>query len=490
MNENVYRNHPTVMVQNIFTLAVILIFIALPYIMDPNAPKIILYAILAIVIVWILIVFISWKRTTITFEAEQAVVESNVFYKKRKVIPYSKIASANVVRNVFNRIFGTTRLQININSSHNAAMPEASFVFKKELADQLRAELMSGIFKQEYKTEEEEMHESALKFNESDAILYGMIGKSSWSFMNAIFWGAFSLISAIYTSGGGLVISLLMLGISSIIPIISQILRYFNFKVYRVDDKIHIQHGMIETYRTSFEVKRINAVRVKRPYFARLLHKCCIEAEVVGINAVGKETTPLLSLLIREDQLDEAMKALVPEFIREMPTHKQPADAKFPLASRSTYAVIAWLAIMAYPCWWLYYYDEPLTQMSQSTVDIISILMIAGTLTIAVLAYVSAYISYKKREFGMDEDMFILVNGVLDRETVIMQYDRVQITEVYNTPMARRFGLAKIEVSLLSSSGAKNIRSGYFEEAELSKISDKVMERLSDGRYDYRMTEM
>lgn len=490
MNERKYRNHPTVMIQNTILLVVILGFIIISFMKDSNVPIGATYFILAIFIIWELLVFISWKRTTITFESDQAIVESNVFYKKKKTIPYSKIASANVVRSVFNRIFGTTRLQININSSHNAAIPEASFVFKKDLADQIRTELMSGIFKQEYKTENENSFESVLKFKGSDAILYGVIGGSSWSFLYALFFGAFSLISVIFTSGGGLIISLMMLLVSSLIPMVSLIFRYYNFKVYRLDDKIHLQHGLIETYRTSFEVKRINAVRVRRPYFARLLHRCCIEAEVVGINAIGKETTPLLCLLIKEEQLDEAMKALVPEFMRDIKTHVQPETAKFPLVSKTTYVMIAWVILMAYPYWWIYTYTGTIGNLPDYSVTVLKYLTIVGTAAVVALFYFGAFVSYKKREFGMDDEMFVLINGILDRETLTVQYDRVQITDVFATPMSRRFGLARIDISLLSSAGAKTVRSGYFDEQELSMISNKIMERLADGRYDYKATEI
>jgi len=46
--------------------------------------------------------------------------------------------------------------------------------------------------------------------------------------------------------------------------------------------------------------------------------------------------------------------------------------------------------------------------------------------------------------------------------------------------------LARINVSLLSSMGKMKIQSGYFERDMLDKVSDIVLERLANGKYDYR----
>ena len=87
----------------------------------------------------------------------------------------------------------------------------------------------------------------------------------------------------------------------------------------------------------------------------------------------------------------------------------------------------------------------------------------------------------------MGKDLFTFVNGIIDRETSIISYDRVQIIEIRSSHIARHFGLAKCKISLLSSMGERNIMSGYFPETELSKVSDRIMDRLRDGEYDYRL---
>lgn len=492
MTDRTYKNHPTVMIQN--TILVVFVFAMMSLsLMKPGAhvDMMLIYGAIAVFIILELFIVYAWKKTTITFEPDQIVVDSNVIYKRRKTIPYSKIASANVVRTVFNRILGTTTLQININSATNAARPEASFVFKADLAEKLRGELMSGLFKQTYDPKKEKEYESVLKFNGWDSVLYGMIGKSSFSFLSSVFWGAYSVISLLFFNTGSFIFALMMLIFSGIMPIISLILRYCNFRVYRVDNTMRIEHGLIQTYRTSFEITRINAVRVRRPLFARLMHKCCIETEVVGINAMSDDVTPLISLLINEDQLEYAMQELLPEFIRDIPVHKQPAKAKLPTYMRTTYVAVAWLALLGSLTAWLFLFMEPIEgSITASQIEIFGYLTAVITVLGIVFLYWGAFTAMNRFEFGMGGDMFTIVNGIVDRSTTTVQYDRVQISSLYATPMPRRFGLARANISMLSSAGARTVKSGFFEKEELEKISATMLSRLADGEYDYRMTEI
>ena len=86
----------------------------------------------------------------------------------------------------------------------------------------------------------------------------------------------------------------------------------------------------------------------------------------------------------------------------------------------------------------------------------------------------------------MGEEIFMFIIGGYDRETDFIRYDKVQMTRVSNGPIQRRFGVSRCTVSLMSSMGAKNITSGVFFTNELERVSDEIMARIRDGRYDYR----
>jgi len=82
------------------------------------------------------------------------------------------------------------------------------------------------------------------------------------------------------------------------------------------------------------------------------------------------------------------------------------------------------------------------------------------------------------------------VNGAVDRETVTMNYDRVQMVVTVKGPIARLFDVARGNIYLLSSIGGSSITSGYFPERDLNTIGEIVMERIASGDYDYRKNSL
>lgn len=469
MNDRQLRNHPTVIIRNSISVVIIVAVIMFSF-FENGVGSLGLFALVVMVASIILILVLSWARTTISFEDDEIITEHNLFYKKKKTIPYSKIASVNVTRNVFDRVFGTTTLSININSSRNASIPEASFAFKTDLADRIRSELTAHIFDQNYNPAKEHEFESVMKFTSADAVLHGIIGTPTWQLAYTFGFLAYSIFSLIFLEAGGFVISFIMLICGGIIPIASLIIRYANFKVYRVDDTIRLQHGAIQTYRTSFDIARINAVRVRRPLFARMMHKACLEAEVVGISPVGgdKATTPMLCLMVNEDKLPYIMEKLIPEFMVDIPREKQPKQSVYPMLFKSTiFSAVTACITAAY-----------LVTANPDPLSVKFILPSACALMLIVLSYVSVFLSMKHKEIGFGDDMFEMVNGIVDTYTMTIQYDRIQISEISASTMVRKLGLGKCTVSLLSSAGQHSVRTGYFSDDELEKISKTMLDRL------------
>lgn len=486
MSEGPYRNHPTVLVQSFFTALFIGAMVYLP--MRKQMPPDLVGAAIAptaLIIAFFMIFFIgSWSKRTITIEDSQIVEESNFIFKRRKVVPYDRIASANIVRNVFNRIFGTVNLQITINSSQNAQEPNINFTFGLAIGERIRADIMKRTFDQEYTAAEEVLHESDIVFRGSDAILYGLIGASSWNSVFGLVMFMYSIISLLLDSTGGFLFGMFMLFINTVIPMVSLMLRYYNFKVYRVGDNIRIEHGLIQTYRTSFDVKKINAVRIRRNMFARLFGRCSIEAEVVGISVASKDVTPIICLLISEERLNDAMSRLLPEFVCDIPVSPEPKSGVLAHLSRTTIYSLVFALFACVPILPFFFYipTDPVPSYRMAVLYI----YIASVVAIIIGAYAVSLTAHRINRFGVGEDKFRVVAGAVDRTDTIMQYDRVQMNEVFSSPIARRHGLARCRIYQLSSVGKRIETTGFFKENELEKVSDTVMDRIITGKYDYR----
>lgn len=460
MADEKVRLHPTIIVENSVKVlsSVIVILIASVALIDIST---ILGVLTLAFAMTLLFYYRQWRRTTVQFGETDVVVERDTLFKLKKTIPYHRVASVNVNRGIANRLFGTSRLLININSGTNAMIPEAVLTFDRDTAERLQTRVSRHLHDEVDSADEEELPAA---FTLGDVVIHGLFSVSTYQAILGSIFLAYSIfeISASTSegvgAGGGAMISLMAFVGILIMPMISLMLRYYDYRVYRRGDTIYLQHGLVRTYKTSFPISRINAIRVKSTLPARLLGRSCIEAEVVGLISEGeKGSNPVLCLLKDDAVQQRVLRELVPEFVYERRPNKQPLGAKRVLQTK---VVVASLAVL------------------------IATAMIGGALTvIAVLVVVAMVyamqVSYRITEFDAGGELFSFVNGAVDRETVIMNYDKVQMVWITQGPIARIFGVSRGSVYMLSSTGSSSITSGYFPESLLNSINKIVMGRIA-----------
>lgn len=481
-----YRNHFSALVQStLSTVLVIAIIFLTTYVTSPSKENwwelnqwlwIIIFFLLATVFVSIRI----WMRTTYEFGPTELIVNKDTFFKNKTRIQYSKMATINVRRNIINHIFGTTTLMFNVNSSVNSMSAEASITLISDEADRLREIVSSRIFNKEMEVEADHEEKTLVNVSNFDVILHGFFGQPTASSALGLVFLAYSIIGTFFTGSGGL-LGFLMFGITSVIPWVRTILRYYNYRIYRVEDTIVVESGLISNYRSSFKINKVNCVRIREPLFARLMGRSLLEAEVVGL--ADSEGLPLLCPLKNKRIVDELAQQLVQEFLFETSHNVQPRKSLFPtLFIRVVLALIAVAAGISVHL----YAQEYMDPWSPLTVHLFNAVIVAITVAAPILLIIHGFLAQRYREFEKGEETFMFVTGAYDRQREFMRYDKVQFCTVLSGPVQRRFGVARCKVHLMSSRGARAVQSGLFDRQELESISEEVMARIRDGRYDYR----
>ncbi|MCE5296606.1 MAG: PH domain-containing protein [Euryarchaeota archaeon] len=482
------RFHPSVVLENLMRFAIFAVIFLLVSVEE--RPIEAFLAIGGLLGVAAIILFLRWRRTTVQFNENELIVERNTIFKMKRSIPYSKIASINVNRTIISRMFGTSRLQVNVNSSSNATVPEAVLVFKKDLADRIRNHLSRNMYDSEPVIEAEQG--SVVNVDNTDVLVHGLFSQSTMQTISGFIflaWSIFEMYSdAGGSTGGSSALSLGMFFFVTVVPSVMLIVHYANFKVYRVKDTIYLQHGLISTYRTSFNVSRINAIHVKSTMASRLMGRSYIEADVIGLGSSKDSQRPVLCLLKRNDVIEAVLKDLVPEFVYDRNIIVQPKGAKKAIAAKASLGS-AFVAVMAAALTWVVGTTDR-TGLSGIERTVVENMFIAAGAAIVLAIILWGYRSYRVKELSLGEDLFTFVNGVVDRRRTTMCYDKVQIVNVSKGPLARRFGLAVGSISLLSSKGSVSVSSGYFTEADLNKVHETVMQRLVNGKYDHRANEI
>ena len=477
------RCHPSVIVEKSLPILAVLAALVVQFEKSGVLPAL---AVLAIGL--LLFNYRQWSRTTIRFNETDVVVERDTLFKLKKTLPYAKIASVNVNRGIANRLFGTSRLQININSGSSAMVPEAVLTFKQDMAEEIRAAIAERLSESEAAQEEDAAAEPLATFSPADVVVHGLFSVSTYQTLFGSVFLVYSLLQLYSSAGlaadGRALASLVFFFIVQLGPSVSLIFRYYNYKVYRRGKTIFLQHGLIRTYKTSFDVSRVNAVRVKSTLAARLLHRSWIEVEVVGLSSGGGESLrPVLCLLKDDATQQRLLRELVPEFVYDRSPERQPAGARRMLLIRAATFSLALALAMAYPSLRVYHEAADLAGTAGAVLPwVLPLATLLGALAIFYATHVSCRIT----EFDTGKDLFAFVNGAVDRETVVMNYDKVQMVRITRGPVAGLFGVARAEVDLLSSTGGASISSGYFSESRLGAIGETVMERIASGEYDWR----
>lgn len=424
-----------------------------------------------------------WRLTHYRLTPNGLEKKRETWFRLDKTVPYGKIASVNLKRMIFNRILGTSIVEVHANSGPSAIVAEAQIYLKAEDAERLRAELnarISGEIKEDvFQDKVEAEFESLLKFTAKDSIIQGIFGVPTSNLLASFFFLFPTAISFFTDSQEVAWTFMLIVLFSYLVPVVATILKYYDFGVRRIGDTIHIKHGAIRNYASSFETVKVNAIRVRKPFFARIIGKSCIEAEVVGM---GEEMdTPLLCLMVKDSVIPDVIAELVPEFAENTDSRRQPPKARLVLFLE---AVIS-TAILA-----------PIVYLAANSIvtfinEFVAFPLFFDFMPLAFAGLVALWLFYwMHRRFQIEtlalgEETMTVVGGVVDRVRVTMMYDRVQIVEARSNPLSLPFGLSRCSFSMLSSKGAVKEKSGYFETEMLENIGDILVERIKSGKRSY-----
>lgn len=110
-----------------------------------NQAWIILLAVVACFLAALFIQFLAWRQTWLSAESGQLLIKSGLFWKKHQAIPFDKINTVDLSRNVFQRIVGTCRLKIDTGAVTGGPKrgAEVNLVFSLDKAIAIRSHVLA-----------------------------------------------------------------------------------------------------------------------------------------------------------------------------------------------------------------------------------------------------------------------------------------------------------------------------------------------------------
>ncbi len=467
------RNHWSMVASNtVRSLAALAFVQAVVLVMGGNFSAdlyLLIFAVMAAVVLTVNIII--WQKTKYYFEENELVVERTTLVRSETRIQYDRLASVNVERDAVCRILGATKLSFNLNSSVNASSAEAFIVLKAAEAEAVRRDIDMRIFgkAEPEAVQEKKEEESLVHVTVWDIFLHAVFGMSSGQLGLGMVMLAYSVISYVY--GGTItILTAFLFAMDFLIPAVSVFFRLYRYRITRTGDAVSVSSGFFSTREHSFLLSKVNYVKVREPFLCRLMGRAILEVEVVG--TADSKGVPILCPLKPKKVAMDLLHSLLPEFECSGERIKQERVSIVGLCFWAA-AVVSISCAAAYG----------ISREIPAEFSYIPWICVAAA---AVLCAVWVAEAFGIRRFACDGTIVMMVTGSFDRTVNYILMDKIQFADVRSSPIQRRAGAATCRLGMLSTAGASSVTSGVFPAEELEAISSTVMDRILDGRYDFR----
>lgn len=474
-----------------------------------NRGLIFLIAVPAVFVLVLLIQFLSWRMTWLSAVDGQLVIKSGLFWKKVKAIPFEKINTIDLSRNLFQRLFGTCRLKVDtgVVTGGSKKGSEVNLVFTLKQAESIRSFILSlasggiaslhddfildGLSGQpivatadgsqytrpEYVPVEQPARQTAepkieVRANTMDFFLYGLtqnkilavfggifaifafaqelISDEMYVWIGQTFQIAFEQVSRwdiLLTVGISLAIFFVFYIVVSLISILYSIVRFFNFSASREGENIHIEYGLLTAKSYTLPIKNIHAVIVSQNIFRQLLKQCSVEIVSIGYGDEKNEVA-LLFPLIRLSRLEELIGRILPEYQGQLDL--QPA----PRAALRRYQLVPILLLL----------------LASAIAGYLWTPVLFALIVILPLLILSRWLNYRNAGIAYSADRLEVRSGGFSRRRYRVQMSAVQSVRTSSHPLMERADLRSYRIDYHAPSMRSVIQVKFMDKVHLDKL--------------------
>ena len=416
-------------------------------------------------LLWYLFISVRyWKKTSFYIDGVDFVYERKTMFRASSRLPIQNIAVVNVERSIFERLIGTAKVKIDLNSSRTAGSTDFKFVLHTEEAQQLRDTLMQ--IKQELtqdgqtasavQTEETpaEPREQIAFFTTGQALLHKLLFLPV--IQSAITITTMFVLPQLDLDGARemsrLWFLLLFAAIGWIFSVVNGTLNLGNYTVERDSRMVYIHCGVLNQRHYVFETEKINAVMIRQPLLARFFGMASVDLAVVGFGNEKNETTHL-SLAADMAVVQKILDACAPEFrCAETPKRGHPINL-----------LISVLRALVFG----------------AATGIVLHFMYRGAWILAAIVFVVTLIGgvseYVIRDFASDENVLRYTGGMFNKRTCIVKYGDVQEIRIRTNIFLKPFRLARMKFSILASNTNRDHKTALLDAAAFDRAAQQMV---------------
>jgi putative membrane protein len=402
---------------------------------------------------------IDYELTTDTFD-----LNSGVFSRREREIPYHRIQNVDIGQNIVQRAFGIAEVSLET-AGGGSTEAQLRYVSREE-ADRLQDEISQrkrGADAAE-ETDEEAVGETLFELSDREHLILGVVS-ADFRFLGALsvlapilapqFAGVFApeadllLLFGPAIAIAGLVAFWILSGFL-------QILRYYDFELTRRGDELRYERGLLQRYNGTVPLSKVQSVSVQENVIARLLGYASVVIQTAGY-APGQDGSQVESAvpIAKRDRAFSLARAVEP--FGEVTFQRPPTRARTRYAVRYTIG----LAVLVGVFW-----------LINATTGFLPLWYVPAAAV--VLVPVAAHLKWKHLGYYTDGEHVVTRHGFWRRRTIVVPYDRVQVVFSSQTVFQRRRRLGTLTID---TAGGGGLASG---DAVAIDIDSSVAETLRE----------
>lgn len=239
---------------------------------------------------------VRYARFRWRLEGSALVIEQGLFQRQRRVIPFERVQSVDLVRRISHRLFGVIAVHVEAIGSGDtegqldALSPEVAHRLRETLLARRAAARGQDVTGQQ--TAATDGGETLVRLaprqlllaglTEANATLLAATAGLTWQFMGDRFdqflqrvptlLGTSTLLVAVIT---GVVVAIVLL-------VGAQFVLYWNFELTRTGDELQVRRGLLEQRFDTIPLRRLQALRIEENLPRRLFGFAAVKADVAG----------------------------------------------------------------------------------------------------------------------------------------------------------------------------------------------------------------
>ena len=297
----------------------------------------VILGLLGVVLLTALASFLTWWFTRYVIDDEELRIETGLFTKTSKRIPFRRIQSIDVMQPLAARIFGLAELRIDAGSDKTALR-----YLSRRKAYRIRDYLLSRAHGEQLSVADSDARTQADAFRDLSADDQVLVTIPPQRLLLGFLTSTDFLVSAALSLVAVVVFFRLGLGVFSfgaLIPIVlgtlrmigSRLLTQFNYTLARTGRGLRIARGLTNLTSQSVPVDRIQGVRITQHLLWKPLGLYRVDIDVLGI--AGGETSQVSSILLpvgNARDLAIALAAVLPGVdLARVPLWRSPGRARW-----------------------------------------------------------------------------------------------------------------------------------------------------------------